>query len=158
MRRRRRWGSPGPRFLAEGCQVRVRFQEVDSLRVVWHGHYLTYFEEGRNAFGRRYDFGYQKILEAGFVAPLVHVELDYFHPARFDQQLKVETRMHLDPGARIQFSYTIRGVDTPEGAGEKLASGRTVQVFTEKDGTLVLSQPEFYTSFLDRWAHAVEED
>ena len=35
-RRRNRWGTPGPRYLASRCQVRVRFQEVDSLRVVWH--------------------------------------------------------------------------------------------------------------------------
>ena len=101
MKRRHRWGSPDRRFLSERCRVRVRFQEVDSLRVVWHGNYLTYFEDGRNAFGRRYDFGYEKILEAGFIAPLVHVELDYFYPARFDQQLEVETRLHLDLGARI---------------------------------------------------------
>ena len=165
MRRRQRWGSPAPRYLAARCKVRVRFQEVDSLRVVWHGHYLNYFEEGRNAFGRKFGFGYRDILEAGYVAPLVHVELDYFRPARFDQILAVETRMHLDPGARIQFSYLITDGETAmeddatDDANDipKIATGRSVQVFTEADGSLMLTQPSFYLEFLDRWADAVEE-
>ncbi len=158
MKRRHRWGSPDRRFLSERCRVRVRFQEVDSLRVVWHGNYLTYFEDGRNAFGRRYDFGYEKILEAGFLAPLVHVELDYFHPAHFDQQLEIETRLHLDLGARVHFTYLIRDVETSDRPGRKLVSGRSVQVFTDRDGTLVLTQPRFFTSILEQWAHAVEEE
>jgi acyl-CoA thioesterase FadM len=41
--RPRRWPEPTPRYLSAHCPVRVRFHEVDTLRVVWHGHYLTYF-------------------------------------------------------------------------------------------------------------------
>lgn len=152
MKRRQRWGRPGPRYLAANTEILVRFQEVDSLRVVWHGHYLTYFEDGRNAFGREFGFGYQQILDAGFIAPLVHVELDFFRPARFDQLIAIETRMHIDPGARIQFTYKITG------DGVKLATGRTVQVFTDGDGTLVLTQPEFFATFLEGWAAAIRED
>ena len=145
MTRRARWGTPGDALLTSTCEVRVRFQEVDSLRVVWHGHYLTYFEEGRTSFGREFGFRYQDILDAGFVAPIVHVELDYYRPAHFDQVLKVVTRLHEDPGARVQFSYEVRD-DGPE----PLATGSSVQVFTEPDGTLLLTQPEFFVDFLRR--------
>ncbi len=55
--RRHRWGTPSSDYLEVTTQVRVRFQEVDSLRVVWHGHYLSYCEEGRTAFGREFGFG-----------------------------------------------------------------------------------------------------
>ena len=152
MKRRQRWGQPRPHYLAAHAETRVRFHEVDSLHVVWHGHYLTYFEDGRNAFGREFGFGYQDILDAGFIAPLVHVELDFFKPARFDQLIAIETRMHVDPGARIQFTYNITG------DGVKLATGRTVQVFTDRDGTLVLTQPEFFAAFLGGWAAEIRED
>lgn len=36
----------------------VRFSEVDSMNVVWHGSYPLYFEDAREAFGKKYDFGY----------------------------------------------------------------------------------------------------
>lgn len=153
MSRPRRWPEPPPRHLAATCQVRVRFQEVDTLRVVWHGHYLTYFEDGRNAFGRRYGFGYRDIQAAGYVAPLVHVELDYFQPAGFDQLLDVETRLHDDPGARIHFTYVIADHAT----GARLATGRSVQVFTDLEGELILTQPPFHTEFIDRWSAEFQE-
>ena len=44
--------------LSEVIPINIRFHEVDSLRIVWHGHYLKYFEDGREAFGRKYGIGY----------------------------------------------------------------------------------------------------
>jgi acyl-CoA thioester hydrolase len=155
-RRRNRWGALGPRYLASHCHVRVRFNEVDSLRVVWHGHYLAYCEEGRGAFGREYGFSYQAILEAGYIAPLVHSELDYFRPARFDQIINVETRLHVDPGARINISYILTDAEANAGTDaaadprpeHPIAVGRSVQVFTEVGGDLVLTRPDFFSEFL----------
>ena len=34
--------------------LRVRFSEVDSMQIVWHGEYVRYFEDGREAFGREF--------------------------------------------------------------------------------------------------------
>lgn len=155
--RQRRWHKPAGKFLAANCQVRVRFQEVDSLRVVWHGHYVNYFEEGRNAFGREYEFGYQHILEAGYIAPLVHVELNYSHPARFDQTLDIETRMYVGDAAQIQFAYDISHLSQATGKRQSIAAGSSVQVFTDIEGNLMLTRPDFYSAFLERWAHRLRD-
>lgn len=120
--------------------------------MVWHGHYLSYFEEGRTAFGREHGLSYQAILEAGFIAPLVHVELDYYRPAEFDQVLEVEARLHLNPGARLQFSYEVRDAAT----ATVLVTGSSVQVFTEPDGSLILTRPAFFSEFLEAHTEAVE--
>lgn len=143
--RRNHWGKPSPQYVEAETQVRVRFQEVDALRVVWHGHYLTYFEEGRTAFGRKFGLGYQDILDAGYTAPLVHIEVDYFAPARMDEIVTVQTRLHQDSAARIQFTYVV----TNE-SGLKLATGFSVQAFTDLKGQLVLTRPEFYSAFMRR--------
>ncbi len=142
---------PDADFLEETTRVRVRFQEVDSLRVTWHGHYLSYFEDGRNAFGRRFGFGYQDILDAGYVAPLVHVELDYHAPSTFDEPLDVRTRMHLVPGARLVFAYLVTGA-----TGDVKVTGHTVQVYTDLAGELVITRPPFVEAFLERWGHEVQ--
>ena len=141
--RRRRWPDPGLRFVETRSVVRVRFQEVDSLRVVWHGHYLTYFEEGRVAFGREHGFDYGTILRAGYVAPLVHAEVDYLRPARYDDELEIVTRLHEPEGARVVFAYEVR-----RDGGTLLASGMSVQVFTDLEGELILVAPRFYEEFL----------
>jgi hypothetical protein len=37
--------------LIEKTAIPVRFNEADPLGIVWHGHYIRYFEDGREAFG-----------------------------------------------------------------------------------------------------------
>ena len=143
--KRKRWREPSEQYLEAIAYVRPRFQEVDMMGVVWHGHYMNFFEEGRIAFGREYDFSYETIRQAGFIAPLVRAEVDYFQPARFDEPLQVCARLHPTPGAWITFTYIVSGE-----AGEKLAGGRTVQAFTDHDQQLVLTRPAFFDEFLAR--------
>ena len=40
--------------LTESKQILIRFSEVDSMSIVWHGSYVQYFEDAREAFGRKY--------------------------------------------------------------------------------------------------------
>ncbi|HET6225857.1 MAG TPA: acyl-CoA thioesterase, partial [Bacteroidia bacterium] len=55
--------------LTNRTEVPVRFSEVDALGIVWHGHYLKFFEDGREAFGRQYGLGYLDIHKEEFVVP-----------------------------------------------------------------------------------------
>ena len=48
----------------------VRFSEVDSMGVVWHGHYAIYFEDAREAFGAKYDLEYLMMYGKGFLSLL----------------------------------------------------------------------------------------
>ena len=150
---KRRWKPPGPMFLEASAQVRVRFQEVDMLGVVWHGHYLSYFEEGRLAFGKTFGMEYQQVAAEGILIPLVHVELDYLAPAKFGDELKVRTRLHPEEAARLTFSYRIQHQEGPV-----LARGLTVQAFTDRQGTLLLKKPAYYERFLARWEQALQSE
>jgi acyl-CoA thioester hydrolase len=49
--------------LTNTTTFRVRFSEVDSLRIVWHGHYLKYFEDGRDAWGAEFGRDFLEIYE-----------------------------------------------------------------------------------------------
>ncbi len=150
--RHRRWPDPPPEYLEETTEVRVRFQECDGLQIVWHGHYVSYLEDGRDAFGRAFEFGYLDVRREGYVVPLVHVSLDYRKPARFGQVLTVTTRLHPEQAARITFTYQIDDAE-----GTTLATGRTVQAFTDLEGILVLTRPQFYVEFLARWADKLQQ-
>jgi hypothetical protein len=47
-----------PRVLLEKTEVIIRFNEADPLGIVWHGHYIRYFEDGREAFGKKFGITY----------------------------------------------------------------------------------------------------
>ena len=57
--------------------VTIRFNEVDSMGIVWHGSYVKYFEDGREAFGKEFGIGYLDIFGNGFYAPLVNLDFNY---------------------------------------------------------------------------------
>lgn len=127
------------------CQVNVRFQEVDVLGVVWHGHYLTYFEQGRIAFGREHRFDYLDIHAAGFIAPIVHIDVRYDAPAKYGDVLTVKTHLLDVDGAQVRFDYIVE-----DGSSRTLASGSSRQVFLDLAGNLMVTRPPILEDLLNR--------
>jgi acyl-CoA thioester hydrolase len=128
-------------------EIKVRFSEVDSLKIVWHGHYLKYFEEGREAFGAKYGIGYQDIFDNGLLTPLVKISCDYKWPLEYGDTAVVETTFVDSDAAKICFEYLIRNKRT----GEIVASGSSMQVFLNHGRELLLTPPAFYAEWKQRW-------
>ena len=55
-----------PANLSESLIITVRFSETDPLGIVWHGNYIKYFEDGREAFGRKYGISYLNVEREGY--------------------------------------------------------------------------------------------
>ena len=133
--------------LSEEIEFKIRFSEVDSMNVVWHGSYPLYFEDAREAFGKKYDFGYMLIFDSGYYAPLVDLEFHYRKPIVYDMRPRIKITYRPTESAKIVFDYKI--YDSNDGS--LLASGRSTQVFMDKDYKLVLYNPPFYEEWKKRW-------
>ncbi len=134
--------------LEDVCRVRVRFSEIDSMRRAWHGAYVSYFEDGRESFGRRYPgIGYADMQRAGVYAPLYDLHLKYFAPLALDDVAEVRTRYVYRPGARIDFEYKV----FREADGVLCAEGSTVQLFIDAGGTLMVDKPGYYEAWQERY-------
>ncbi len=154
MSRRKHSNQPGQKSLQHTTEVVVRFQEVDSLKIVWHGHYVSYFEDARVAFGQHYGLGYSDFLNAGLIVPIVQMSIDYLAPAKHGDQLEVTARLFWSEAAKIEFGYNIlRSRDQL-----LLASGQTTQVFTDANGEMLLARPDFMSDFYARWAAQAEAE
>lgn len=138
---------PKGSYIKHSLTIGVRFQEVDSLGIVWHGHYSTYFEEGRTALGRQYGIDYSDIKAAGFIAPIVHFSCDFIKPATYGQQLKICTQFFKRESPKLKFYYEITDNDTCN----LLATGMTVQAIVDHQEQLMMTMPEFLRSFYSRW-------
>ena len=94
--------------LEDVCRVRVKFSEIDSMRRVWHGAYVTYFEDGRESFGRHYPgIGYAGMQRSGIYAPIYDLHLRFYAPLVLDDVAVVHTRYVYHPGARLDFEYKV---------------------------------------------------
>jgi len=104
-------------------ELEVRFHDVDMVGVVWHGHYLRYLENARWAFMNEMDYGLDRMLESGFVWPIVELQTKYLNPARFGNVLRVRASL-VEWESRLTLNYLITRV----GDAARIARGRTVQV------------------------------
>lgn len=131
-------------ILTECTNILVRFNEADPLGIVWHGHYVRYFEDGREAFGEKYGLRYLDIFDEGFTVPVVNVQCDYKRSLRYGDRVVVETRYIDDLAAKIKFEYIL----TNPATGEIVAKGSSVQVFLDKEtSSLQLIAPPFFTEW-----------
>jgi acyl-CoA thioester hydrolase len=148
VRNRRRYFEKieGPDSLIAVAKRRVRFEEVDFLKIVWHGHYVSYLEDGRRAFGDKYGLSYSQFIESGTPAPIVQLHLDYLNPLRFDEEFTVQAILHWTDALRLNFEYLITGSDDT-----LAARGYSVQLLMEPDGGLLLRPPGWLVQFKEDW-------
>ena len=124
----------------------IRFSEVDSMNVVWHGSYMLYFEDAREEFGRKYQLEYTRIADNGYYAPLVDMEFHYRRPITYGMRPRIDIIYRPTEAAKIIFDYEIHDPDTDE----LMASGRSVQVFMDKNYQLMWTNPDFYAEWKKR--------
>lgn len=126
-------------MLSHTSKFRVRFNETDPLGIVWHGHYVTYLEDGREAFGEKFGISYKDIQNAGLFAPIVKCTVDYKFPLRHGDRATIETTYIDEMASKLHFFYKIFNEK-----GKLVATGETIQVFTDQKGELFLSYPPFF--------------
>lgn len=122
-------------------QVRVRFVETDPLGIVWHGNYIQYFEDGREAFGRHHGISYLDQKKYGFATPIVKSNTDHKLPLRYGDIATVKTIYVDSQAAKMVFRYEIYNQNN-----QLVCTGETIQVFVDKigEGDLWLTIPSFF--------------
>jgi acyl-CoA thioester hydrolase len=129
----------------------VRFNEVDSYQVAWHGHFVAWMEVGRNNLAGEFGLNAEQIGTAGFRAPVVNLELAYIRPARFNERLIIATSARRTETATLEFPCRIIGEN-----GAVIAEGATIHVLTDTDGILQYHLPPVIAERLERLLASLE--
>jgi acyl-CoA thioester hydrolase len=118
----------------------VRFSEVDSMNIVWHGSYALYFEDAREHFGKEFGLTYMGYYENGYYVPIVDLSFSYKKPLLYGQKARVDIIYRNIPAAKVIFDYEIRLTTD----NSLIATGSSTQVFLDRDYKLVWTNPPFY--------------
>ena len=110
-------------------EVRVRYAETDQMGIVYYANYLVWFEIGRVELLRSLGLAYSQLeIDHDCILPVVEASCRYRAPARYDDQILIETRPSLLRGVVVKFAYRILR-KAPEGQEPTLlAEGETVHV------------------------------
>jgi acyl-CoA thioester hydrolase len=111
--------------------VRVRYVETDQMGVVYHSNFFVWFEIGRVELFRELGVVYKDMEEKDDCYIVVgECKCRFKRPARYDDLLRVRTRISEAGSRKITFEYEIVNAES----GELLATGETVHVICDKLG------------------------
>lgn len=132
--------SKEPVILCAEKEIEIRFSEVDMMGVVWHGSYVTYLEDAREAFGARFGLSYNRYIVENIFAPIVELNFHYRKPLRYGMKPVVRITYRPTDAAKIIFDYEM--VNPAD--GEVFLKATSVQVFMDRDYNLLWEAPAFY--------------
>ncbi len=111
-------------------EARVRYAETDQMGIVYYANYLVWFELGRVELLRSLGLAYSQLeKEHECILPVIEATCRYRSPARYDDEILIETRPALLRGSVLKFAYQIYRKANQKGEERKLlAEGETVHV------------------------------
>lgn len=109
-------------LLSVDTAIRVPFFDVDSMNIVWHGHYCKYLEVARCNLLDKLGYNYTDMKNSGFMFPIVDMQIKYIQPLVFEQQLLVRASL-VEWEYRLKIHYVICDAST----GAILSKAHTVQ-------------------------------
>ena len=102
------------------------FHDIDPMEVVWHGHYVKYFELARCALLQSIDYDYPQMRDSGYAWPIVDLRAKYVRSARYGQALVVRATL-VEWENRLKIDYQVRDA----GTGDVLTRATSIQVAVE---------------------------
>ena len=126
-------------------EYRVPYADTDQMGVVYYANYLVLFERARNELMRENGYTYKRCEEEGWMLPVVHAELDYKKPAKYDDLLEVTAYVSAQKGVRIEIACEVRR----KGESEILVKGFTRHCFVSTETFRPIPPPEAFFNCVD---------
>jgi acyl-CoA thioester hydrolase len=111
--------------------ITVRYAECDAMAIAHHANYLPWFEVGRTELLAACGHRYRDLEREGFFLPLAGLEVAYRRPVRYDDRLRLVTRLGALSAVRAEFSYELYGAD-----GALATTALTRHAVTGRDGRI----------------------
>lgn len=128
---------------------RVRYRECDPMGVVYHSHYLDYFEAARTEALRAMGLPYKTLEAQGLFMPVIDLAVQYKRPARYDDLLEINACFDEVPRVRVPIFYEVRRVGDPT----LLISGHVTLCFFDQERQRPTSAPPAVRTLFENALH-----
>lgn len=125
---------------------RVRYRECDPMGLVYHAHFIDYFEAARTEALRELGLAYRDLEASGVIMPVIDLAAAYHRPARYDDVLEVTSIVAERPSTRIRIDYEVRRAGEPD----LLVTGHVTLCFVDAARNRPIRAPEAVAAAFDR--------
>jgi len=129
--------------------VRVRYKDTDQMGVAYYANYFVWFEVGRCEYFRGIGMSYRDLEQNDILLPVIEAFCKYKYPARYDDLLRITTRLNLLEDVKLGFHYEIFNLEKET----LLAIGETIHAFVNRKGKPVVlrkQNPFFWRILKDK--------
>ena len=88
--------------------IRIYYEDTDCGGMVYYANYLKYFERARTQYLEERGLSVARLMKEGTLFVVVHEDVDYRSPVRYDDRLSIETVVSDMTAASFTFSHVIR--------------------------------------------------
>jgi acyl-CoA thioester hydrolase len=121
--------------------VRVYYEDTDFSGNVYHANYLKYCERARSGYLRDVGVDQNAMFAEGSAFVVCKMDCEFLRPAKFDDELDVETSLIKMMGARFELAqFVVRGDKT-------LFSAKVTVALIDKQGRPKRMPATLYTKF-----------
>lgn len=124
--------------------LRVRYGETDKMGYCYYGNYAEFLEVGRVEALRSKGITYRELEESGIMLPVTEFQIKYLAPAKYDDLLKIVTRISKLSGTRLYFDYEIYNEENI-----KLVQAETILVFVNTSTMKPRHAPEIFLNIFN---------
>jgi acyl-CoA thioester hydrolase len=115
---------------AHVSHLKVRYAETDQMGVVYYANYLIWMEVGRVGLVRSLGLDYKTLEKAeGLYLSVIEANCRYLYPARFDQEIAIETVIREANSRMVEFGYRVLSL-SPD---RLLATGTTRHIWLNRE-------------------------
>ena len=128
--------------------IEVPFHDVDIMNVVWHGHYLKYFEIARCKLLDQFHYNYMQMQASSYAWPVIESHVRYVQGIQFEQKIRIRAILK-EWENRLKIDYVI----FDEATGKRLTKGYTTQVAVEiQTREMCFQSPQVLFDCLNAWS------
>lgn len=124
---------------------RVRFRECDPMGVVYHAHYIDWFEAARTEALRSTGSSYLELMESGIDMPVLDLGIAYRKSVLYDDLVDIDVMWSLnDSQTRVRFDYAVRR----HGEEDIMVTGHVTLCFVDRNRSRPVRAPRVLTDLL----------
>ena len=128
--------------------IEIPFHDVDTMNVVWHGHYLKYCEIARCQLLDQFGYNYVQMKDSGYAWPVIESHVRYVQGIEFQQKIRVRAILK-EWENRLKIEYLIFDA----ASGKRLTKGYTSQVAVDIESReMCFQSPQILLNQLNAWS------
>lgn len=124
-------------------KVRVRYGETDQMGYCYYGNYAQYLEIGRVEALRNVGMSYKEMEEKGIMLPVSEFQVKYLYPAKYDDELTIESKITSIKGSRMFFEHEIKNEE-----GRLISTSKITLAFVSKETMRPILPPESFLNLI----------